>query len=107
MVLSLACSQMGLQATEAIAAATANAAAAMGLSKRLGSLEPGKQADIAIFDVPDCREIPYYFGFNLCVMTIRKGRVIYSAPGFRHGIGELKPMGREPGIDARLPRWRS
>ena len=107
MVLSLACSQMGLHATEAIAAATANGAAAMGLSKRLGALEPGRQADIAIFDVPDCREIPYYFGFNLCVMTIRKGRVIYSAPGFRHGIGGLKPMGREPGIDARLPRWRS
>jgi len=34
-----------------------------------------------VFDVRDHREIPYHFGFNLCVMTIKKGRVIDRAPG--------------------------
>ena len=91
-VLSLACSQMGMRPAEAIAAATTNGAAAMGLSHRLGSLEPGKQADLAIFDVPDYREIPYYFGFNLCVMTIRKGRVICSASGFGQGLARPEPI---------------
>jgi imidazolonepropionase len=81
MVLSLACREMKLSAEEAIAAATLNAAAAIGRAERLGSLEPGKQADLAMFDVRDYREIPYYFGFNLCVMTMKKGRVIYQAPG--------------------------
>ena len=106
MVLSLACSQMGLHPAEAVSAATVNGAAAMGLSQRLGSLEPGKQADIAIFDVPDYREIPYYFGFNLCVMTIRKGQVIYNAPGFGHGFPAARPMGREPATADRLRRRR-
>ena len=81
MVLSLACREMKLSAEEAIAAATLNAAAALGRAGRLGSLEPGKQADLAMFDVRDYREIPYYFGFNLCVMTMKKGRVMYQAPG--------------------------
>jgi imidazolonepropionase len=81
MVLSLACREMKLSAEEAIVAATLNAAAAIGRAERLGSLEPGKQADLAMFDVRDYREIPYYFGFNLCVMNMKKGRVIYQAPG--------------------------
>jgi imidazolonepropionase len=87
MVLSLACREMKLSAEEAIVAATLNAAAAMGRAERLGSLEPGKQADLAMFDVRDYREIPYYFGFNLCIMTMKKGRVIYRAPGME----TLKP----------------
>jgi imidazolonepropionase len=79
MVLSLACREMELSPEQAITAATINGAASMGLAERLGSLEPGKQADLAVFDVRDYREIPYYFGFNLCVMTMKKGRVIYEA----------------------------
>ncbi|MEX2303386.1 MAG: amidohydrolase family protein [Bryobacterales bacterium] len=79
MVLSLACREMELSPEESITAATINGAASMGLAERLGSLEPGKQADLAVFDVRDYREIPYYFGFNLCVMTMKKGRVIYEA----------------------------
>jgi imidazolonepropionase len=79
MVLSLACREMELSPEESITAATINGAASMGLAERLGSLEPGKQADLAVFDARDYREIPYYFGFNLCVMTMKKGRVIYEA----------------------------
>ena len=81
MVLSLACRKLKLSCEEAITAATIQGAAALGRAERLGSLEPGKQADLVMLDVRDYREIPYYFGFNLCVLTMKKGRVVYQAPG--------------------------
>lgn len=77
LVLSLACREMRMMPEEAIAAATINAAAAIGRSDRIGSLEPGKQADLAVFDVSDYREIPYYLGLNLCVMTLKRGVPIH------------------------------
>ncbi len=77
-VLSLACTEMKLTAAEAIAAATINAAAAMDRARSIGSLEPGKQADLVVFDTSDYREIPYYLGLNLCAMTIKRGKVIYA-----------------------------
>jgi imidazolonepropionase len=75
-ILSIACSQMKMTPAEAITAATINAAHSLGLSDRLGSLEEGKQADIALMNVPDYREIPYFFGVNHCVMTVKKGNVV-------------------------------
>ncbi|MBZ5701322.1 MAG: imidazolonepropionase [Acidobacteriia bacterium] len=78
MILSLACTQMRMTPGEAIAAATINAAYALGRQKQLGSLEVGKLADLAVFEVADYREIPYYFGVNTCGMTIKRGKVIYS-----------------------------
>ena len=77
MILSLACTQLRMTPAEAIAAATINGAYALRREKRTGSLEPGKQADIAVFDVEDYREIPYYFGMNRCSMTIKRGEIIY------------------------------
>lgn len=79
-VISLACRQMRMAPAEAIAAATVNGAAAMARASIAGSLEPGKQADIAVFDVADYREITHFFGFNLCVMTMKKGKVVYRGP---------------------------
>jgi len=77
MILSLACTELRMTPAEAIAAATINAAYALRREKRTGSLEPGKQADLAVFDVEDYREIPYYFGMNRCSMTIKRGEIIY------------------------------
>jgi imidazolonepropionase len=77
MILSLACTQLRMKPAEAIAAATINAAFALGREKRIGSLEVGKQADLAVFEVADYREIPYYFGVNHCWMTVKRGRVIH------------------------------
>jgi len=77
MILSLACSQLRMTPAEAIAASTINAAFALRREKRIGSLEPGKQADLAVFDVEDYREIPYYFGMDRCYMTIKRGEIIY------------------------------
>lgn len=82
MVMSLACSQMRMIPAEAIAAATINAAFSLRRHEHVGSIEVGKYADFAIFDVEDYREIPYYFGVNHCVMTIKRGEVVYSRNGF-------------------------
>jgi len=78
MILSLACAQLRMTPAEAIAAATINAAYALRREKSIGSLEVGKQADIAVFEVADYREIPYYFGVNHCWMTLKRGRVIHA-----------------------------
>jgi imidazolonepropionase len=76
-VLSLACSHLELKPAEAIAAATINAAYSVGLGSLLGSLEPGKQADLLIFDAPDYREIPYHLGVNLVHAVLKRGKLIY------------------------------
>jgi imidazolonepropionase len=75
-ILSIACSQMRMTPEEAITAATINGAYSLGVSDRLGSIEVGKQADIALMDVSDYRELPYFFGVNHCVMTIKRGNVV-------------------------------
>lgn len=76
MILTLACSLLRMTPAEAIAAATINAAYSLRRADRIGSLEPGKQADVIIMGLPDYREIPYYFGVNHCEMTIKRGRII-------------------------------
>jgi imidazolonepropionase len=78
MILSLACTQLRMTPAEAITAATINSAYSLGRDKQIGSLEVGKLADMAIFDVDDYREIPYYFGMNSCHTTIKRGQIIYS-----------------------------
>jgi imidazolonepropionase len=79
MILSLACTQLRMTPAEAIAAATINTGYALRREKTVGSLEVGKQADIAVFEVADYREIPYYFGVSHCWMTVKRGRVIHAA----------------------------
>jgi len=79
-ILSLACAQMRMTPAEAIAAATTNGAFALRRSARVGSIETGKQADLIVLDVNDYREIPYYFAVNHCLLTVKRGRIIYSRP---------------------------
>jgi imidazolonepropionase len=73
--LALACRYMRLTPAQAIAAATINAAAAVGRADLVGSLEPGKQADLLILDIPDYRHLGYRFGANLVEMVIKKGEI--------------------------------
>ena len=72
-VLSVACTHMKMSPAEAISAATINGACALNLQDRKGSLEVGKDADIAIFDATDYRELPYWFGVNRCWKTLLRG----------------------------------
>ncbi len=73
--MSLACTHMKMSPAEAIAAATINGAWALRLADRKGSIEPGKDADLAVFDVKDYREIPYWFGANHCELTVLNGAI--------------------------------
>jgi imidazolonepropionase len=68
--------------TEALAAATINAAYSLGRHDRIGSIEVGKFADLAVFDLADYREIPYYFGTNHCWLTLKRGKIIFSRQGW-------------------------
>jgi imidazolonepropionase len=72
-VLSLACMQMKMSPAEAVAAATINGAWSLRVQDCKGSIEPGKDADLAGFDVRDYREIPYWFASNRTAFTIFNG----------------------------------
>ena len=72
-VLSVACTHMKMSPAEALVAATYNGACALHLQGRKGSLDPGKDADIAIFEAMDFRELAYWFGVNRCRETFLIG----------------------------------
>ncbi|HEV3316416.1 MAG TPA: imidazolonepropionase [Candidatus Angelobacter sp.] len=75
-VISLACTHMKMSPAEVIAASTLNAACALRLQERKGSIEPGKDADLALFDVKDYREIGYWFAWNRCLQVIVAGQLV-------------------------------
>jgi imidazolonepropionase len=74
-VIALACRYLKLTPAQAIAAATINAAYAIQRDTQVGSIEPGKQADLLILSVPDYRQLAYRFGGNLVDTVIKKGVV--------------------------------
>ena len=76
MIIALACYQMKMSPEEAITASTINAAYAIDRADTVGSLEPGKKADILIMDIAEPAHIPYYFGTNLVNTTIKCGNPI-------------------------------
>jgi imidazolonepropionase len=75
LVMSLACALLRMSPAEAWTAATANAAWACGEGEAAGTLDPGKRADLVIWEARDYREIPYWLGANLARTVIRGGRV--------------------------------
>jgi imidazolonepropionase len=75
-VIALACRTLRLTPAQALAAATINAAFAVGRGDTVGSLQVGKQADIVILDVPDYRHLGYRFGTNLVYTVIKRGQVV-------------------------------
>jgi imidazolonepropionase len=76
-IMSLACTQMRMTPAETIVAATINGACAVRRAERLGSIEPGKQADVAVYEVEDYREIPYFAAVNFCAATFKRGELVY------------------------------
>jgi imidazolonepropionase len=75
---TMACTQMKMLPAEVVSALTLNAAAAVGRSDRLGSLEVGKQADLVVQQVPDYRRLFYHFGVNHVRDVIKRGRVVFT-----------------------------
>jgi imidazolonepropionase len=74
-ILSLACTHMRMTPAEAISAATVNAACALRVQARKGSIESGKDADMVVVDARDYREIAYWFAWNRCAEIIVGGEV--------------------------------
>jgi imidazolonepropionase len=76
LVMAMACRYQRLLPAEALTASTINAAYAIGLGDRLGSVEKGKQADLLIVNVPDYRHLAYQFGLNLVERVIKRGHLL-------------------------------
>ena len=76
LAMAIACRYQKLLPAEAFNAATINAAFAVGLGDRIGSLETGKTADAIIFETADYRQIAYEFGANFVSTVIKNGRIV-------------------------------
>jgi imidazolonepropionase len=83
MSIAIACRYMKITPAQAIAATTINAAAALKLEDRIGSIEPGKQADLLLLDIPDYRQLGYRYGTNLVHTVIKKGAIYPIMSGIR------------------------
>lgn len=79
MAIALGVLRLGLRPAEAVAAATINAAHAIGVAEEVGSLEPGKVADVVILDASDYRALAMQFGVNLVDEVYKRGRLVYSS----------------------------
>ena len=75
-----ACLDSGLTVEETLTGMTLNAAASLGLSHEIGSLEVGKSADAVILDAPDDRHLIYHWGVNLVAAVVSRGRLAWSRP---------------------------
>jgi imidazolonepropionase len=75
-VMALACRYQRLLPAEALNACTINAAHALRLGGRVGSLEEGKQADLLVLDLHDYRQIAYWLGVNPVESVIKRGRIV-------------------------------
>jgi imidazolonepropionase len=73
LMLTLGVSQLRMSAAEVLVAATVNGAAALGLAAETGQIAPGFSADLALFQISDARELPYWYGARLCVGTWKAG----------------------------------
>ncbi len=81
-VIALACRSMGLTPAQAIAASTINSAHAIRRSDSIGSIEPGKQADLLILNIPDYRHLGYRYGTNLVKQVVKRGHVYSMDVGY-------------------------
>jgi imidazolonepropionase len=77
LILTLGVSQLRLSVAEALIAATVNGAAALGLANETGQIAPGFSADLALFDVGDVRELPYWYGDRRCLATWARGKACH------------------------------
>jgi imidazolonepropionase len=74
LILTLGVSQLRMSPEEAIIAATVNGAAALGLAHRVGQIAAGFSADLALFEMEDVRELPYWYGERRCMSTWLRGK---------------------------------
>jgi imidazolonepropionase len=78
MAISLACQEGRLTPAEALRAATLGGAAALGLQREVGSVEPGKHCDLIVLDASSHQELPYHWGVDLVTGVIAGGEIVVS-----------------------------
>jgi len=76
LMMNMACVNFGLTPSEALAGFTVNAAMALGMQGRCGTIEVGKQADFAVWDIEEPAELAYRMGGNPCRMTVKGGEIV-------------------------------
>ena len=74
LILTLGVSQLQMSVAEVVTAATVNGAAALGLAGEVGQIAPGFSADLALFEMDDVRELPYWYGDRRCRGTWTRGK---------------------------------
>lgn len=79
LAIAMACRAGGLSVAQAIRAATYGAARALGLADRVGSLEPGRQADLLVLDLPSHEHLGYRLGSNSVQTVVKRGRILKEA----------------------------
>lgn len=79
LMLTLGVSQLRLSVAEVLIAGTVNGAAALALADHVGQIRPGFSADLAIVDVSDIRELPYWYGDNRCIATFVRGKPCHTS----------------------------
>ncbi len=80
LALNMACTLFGLTPEEALSGATRHAARALSMQAEAGTLEPGKRADFAFYDIERPAELCYHLGANPCVGVVQGGREVFRAP---------------------------
>jgi imidazolonepropionase len=76
-VMSLACTQLGLSPAEALGACTVNAAHVLGCAHWAGRLEPGYAADLVLLDASDWRYLAYHLGGEHVALVVKEGEVAW------------------------------
>lgn len=79
LMMNMACTFFGLTPAEALQGVTINAAKALGLQEKVGSLETGKLADFVVWDIDSPAELSYRIGGNPCLMVVKNGEVVHTA----------------------------
>ena len=81
LVMTIACLEMKLSPAEALTAVTINAAHALGIAEQVGSLEPGKVADLVVWRAATVGQLPYWVGADLVDVVVKRGRIVYRRGG--------------------------
>jgi imidazolonepropionase len=79
-MMNMACVFFAMTPAEALAGMTVNAARALGAADRLGSLEPGKKADFAVWDIAQPAELAYGIGGSPCRILVKNGEIVGGLP---------------------------
>ncbi|KPV42345.1 imidazolonepropionase [Alicyclobacillus ferrooxydans] len=76
LVMTLGCLNLGMTPEEVLTAMTINAAYAIGRGERIGSLEPGKDADLVVYNATNIAYLPYHFGINHVDTVVKRGQIV-------------------------------